>query len=139
MTIPRNLTQSSLDFGMTLRMQSTFPVLRIKSYGIVSIEVRFYLNFQDFLSQGPFCQLRRQHVLGGRTEGCPLVPMVQRSQYIRVKNPLHKHFAGMPMVGGQGSKIVKICRRLKWMVPNQMKQTYFFSTLTGYIEEGKRR
>ena len=42
--------------------------------------------------------LRRQHVLGG--EGCPHVPMVERSQYIRIKNPLHKHFAGMPMVGG---------------------------------------
>ena len=42
--------------------------------------------------------LRRQHVLGG--EGCSHVPMVQRSQYIRIKNPLHKHFAGMPMVGG---------------------------------------
>ena len=42
--------------------------------------------------------LRRQHVLGG--EGYLLVPMVQRSQYIRIKNPLHKHFAGMPMVGG---------------------------------------
>ena len=41
--------------------------------------------------------LIRQHVLGG--EGCPHVPMVKRSQYIRIKNPLHKHFAGMPMVG----------------------------------------
>ena len=48
-----------------------------------------------------------------RGEGCPHVPMVQRSQYIRIKNPLHKHIAGMPMVGGQGSKILKICRRLK--------------------------
>ena len=46
-------------------------------------------------------------------EGCPHVPMVQRSQYIRKKNPFHKHFARMPMVGGQGSKIVKICQRLK--------------------------
>ena len=35
-----------------------------------------------------------------RGEGCPHVPMVQRSQYIRIKNPLHKHFAGMPIVGG---------------------------------------
>ena len=59
--------------------------------------------------------LRCQHVLGG--EECPLVPMVKRSQYKRIKNPLHKHIAEMPMVGGQGSKIVKICRRLKWMVP----------------------
>ena len=42
--------------------------------------------------------LRRQHVLGG--EGCPHVPMVKRPQYIMIKNPLHKHFAGMPMVGG---------------------------------------
>ena len=31
-----------------------------------------------------------------REEGCPLVPMVLISQYIRIKNPLHKHFAGMP-------------------------------------------
>ena len=37
--------------------------------------------------------LRRRHV-----------PMVQRSQYIMIKNPLHKHFAGMPMVGGRGQK-----------------------------------
>ena len=35
-----------------------------------------------------------------RGEGCPHVPMVKRSQYIRIENPLHKHFAGMPMVGG---------------------------------------
>ena len=35
-----------------------------------------------------------------RGEGCPQVPMVKRSQYIRIKNSLHKHFAGMPMVGG---------------------------------------
>ena len=26
-------------------------------------------------------------------------PMVKRSQYIRIKNLLHKYFAGMPMVG----------------------------------------
>ena len=42
--------------------------------------------------------LRSRHVLGG--EGCPHVPMVKMSQYIRIKNPLHKHFAGMPMIGG---------------------------------------
>ena len=35
-----------------------------------------------------------------RGEGCPQGPMVKRSQYIRIKNPLHKHFAGMLMVGG---------------------------------------
>jgi hypothetical protein len=35
-----------------------------------------------------------------RGEGCPHVSMVKRSQYIRIKNPLHKHFAGMLMVGG---------------------------------------
>ena len=39
-----------------------------------------------------------------RGEGCPHVQMVKRSQYIRIKNPLHKHFAGMPMVGGMGQK-----------------------------------
>ena len=42
--------------------------------------------------------LRRQNVLVG--EGCPHVAMVQRSQYIRIKNHLHKHFAGMPVVEG---------------------------------------
>ena len=42
--------------------------------------------------------LRRQHALGA--EGCVHLPMVKRSQYIRIKNPLHKHIAGMPMVGG---------------------------------------
>ena len=52
---------------------------------------------QGKIQQGTI-HLRRQHVLGG--EGCPHVPMVKRSQYIRIKNPLHKHFAGMPMVGG---------------------------------------
>ncbi len=35
-----------------------------------------------------------------RGEGCPHVPMVQRSQYMRIKNPLHMNFAGTPMVGG---------------------------------------
>ena len=39
-----------------------------------------------------------------RGDGYPHVPMVKRSQYIRIKNPLHKHFAGMPMVGGRGQK-----------------------------------
>ena len=46
--------------------------------------------------------LRRQHVLG--REGCPHVLIIKRSQYIRIKNPLYKHFAGMPMVGGVGVK-----------------------------------
>ena len=54
-----------------------------------------------------------------RGEGCPHVPIIQRSQYIRIKNPLHKRFAGIPMVG-VGVKIVKNCRRLKWMVPNSL-------------------
>ena len=34
-----------------------------------------------------------------RGGGGPHGSMVERSQYIRIKNPLHKHFAGMPMVG----------------------------------------
>ena len=45
--------------------------------------------------------LRRQHVLGG--EGCPVSTCADGpkvTQYIRIKNGLHKHFAGMPMVGG---------------------------------------
>ena len=37
-------------------------------------------------------------------EGCFHGPMVKSSQYIRIKNPLNKHFAGMPMVGGRGQK-----------------------------------
>ena len=35
-----------------------------------------------------------------RGEGYPHVSMVKRLHYIRIKNPLHKYFAGMPMVGG---------------------------------------
>ena len=71
---------------------------------IFCCEVLFLLNqieqviFHEINALFGAIHLRRQHVLGG--EGCPHVPMVQRSQYIRIKNPLHKHFAGMPMVGG---------------------------------------
>ena len=83
--------------------------------------------FEDL--KGPSIYIRRQYVLGG--EGCPHVPMVKRSQYIRIKNPLHKHFAGMPMVGGQGSKIMKICRRLKWMVPQAKNPNLFVHFLEG--------
>ena len=57
--------------------------------------------------------LRRQHDLGG--EGYPQVPMVKRSQYIRIENPLHKHFAGMPMVVGVKNR--ENLPSLKWMVP----------------------
>ena len=39
-----------------------------------------------------------------REAWCPHVLMVKRSQYLRIKNPLHKHFAGMPMEGGRGQK-----------------------------------
>ena len=39
-----------------------------------------------------------------RGEGCLHTPMVKRSRYIRIKNHLHKHFAGMRMVGGRGQK-----------------------------------
>ena len=66
----------------------------------VSREILSNLDFST-LQQGTI-HLRRQHVLGG--EGCPHVPMVERSQYIRIKNPLQKHFAGIPMVGGRGQK-----------------------------------
>ena len=79
---------------------------------------RAFQGFLDPIQKGTI-HLRRQHVLGG--EGYPHVPMVKRSQYIRIENPLHKHFAGMPMVGGEGSKVVKNCRRLKWMVPKKLK------------------
>ena len=64
--------------------------------------------------------LRRQHVLGG--EGCPHVPMVQRLQYIRIKNSLHKHFAGMPMVGGRGQKSWKFAD-----VFNEWSLSYYFN------------
>ena len=40
---------------------------------------------------------RRQHVLGG---GVSPWADGQKAQYIWIKNPLHKHFAGMPMVEG---------------------------------------
>ena len=39
-----------------------------------------------------------------RGEECPHGPMVKRSQYIRIKNPLLKYFAGMPMIEGRGQK-----------------------------------
>ena len=35
-----------------------------------------------------------------RWEGVSTCADDRTSSYIRVKNPLHKHFAGMPMVGG---------------------------------------
>ena len=41
-----------------------------------------------------------------RGERCLHVPMFKRSLYIMIKNPLHKHFAGLPMVG------VKNCENL---------------------------
>ena len=41
---------------------------------------------------------------GGRVSPYADGPKVHKDQ-----NPLHKHFVGMPMVGGLGSKIVKIC------------------------------
>ena len=66
----------------------------------------------------------RDHLRGGG--GSPL-PMVKRSQYIRIKNSLHKHYPEMLMVGGQGSKIMKICRRLKWMVPKPKYDNRFSS------------
>ena len=67
--------------------------------------------------------IRLQHVLGG--EGYPHVQMVKRSQYIRIKNPLHKHFDGMPMVGGRGQKSWKFADiRLKWMVPSTQMEGF---------------
>ena len=47
-----------------------------------------------------------------RGEGYPHVPMVQRLQYIRIKNLRHKHFAGMPMLGGRGQKSRKFAEVL---------------------------
>ena len=50
--------------------------------------------FNDYLRDHPF---KMSACLRG--EGCPHGLMVKRSQYIRIKNSLHKHFDGMPMVG----------------------------------------
>ena len=64
--------------------------------------------------------LRHHHVLLG--EGYPHVPMVKRSQYIRIENPIHKHFAGMPMVG------VKNCKNL----PTVPSDFYHFQNVFFY-------
>ena len=62
-------------------------------------------NTRDLRSTWPSglgtIHLRRQHVLEGGGGGSPCAngQKVKRSQYIRIKNPLNKHFAGMPMVG----------------------------------------
>ena len=69
---------------------------KVENFEIALVEIDIVLNPYGTI------HLRRQHVLGG--EGSPNVPMVKRSQYIRIKNPLHKHLAGMPMVGGRGQK-----------------------------------
>ena len=71
------------------------PIGESHQPGITKTFVESYGNLRP--NKGTI-HLRRQHVLGG--EGCPNVPMVKRSQYIRIENSLHKHFAGMPMVGG---------------------------------------
>ena len=49
------------------------------------MELKSYIKKQWFFLGT--IHLRRQHVLGG--QGCPHVPMVKMSQYIRIKNPLH--------------------------------------------------
>ena len=72
--------------------------------------------------------LWRQHVLWG--EGCPHVLMVKRSQYIRVKNPLHKHFAWMPMVGGRGQKSWKFADVLNgWSLTPKINWCSNFETV----------
>ena len=74
-----------------LNLQIGFEVFKSKNMNLVpGIVVRIISIPRDH----PF---KTQHVLGG--DGCPHGPMVKRSQYIRIKNLLHKHFAGMPMVG----------------------------------------
>ena len=78
--------------------EATFIIFNM---GIITFKSYWSLQFLQ-------CHIVRDHpfktsvCLGG--EGCSHVPMVKRSQYIRIKNPLHKHFAGMPMVGGVGVK-----------------------------------
>ena len=57
--------------------------------------------------------------------------MVKRSQYIRIKNPLHKHFVGMPMVGG--GPFAK-CNQ----VPG-LRATYTKTTLYDLLELAQKR
>ena len=83
-----------------------FPIMAFNTSGILQKIYFEWLKLEFFrirLLRIDYCvhivhNLRNLMCLRG--EGCPHVPMVQRSQYIRIKNPLHKHFAGMPMVGG---------------------------------------
>ena len=56
--------------------------------------------------------------------------MVQRSLYIRIKNPLHKHFAGMPMqwgVGVKNRKNIFYCRYMK------ISNIYFLTAELNYF------
>ena len=68
------------------------------AYNVVEWLKKYSFIHSHYVFSNGTIHLRRQHVLGG--EGCPHGPMVKRSQYIGIKHPLHKHFAGMPMVGG---------------------------------------
>ena len=72
-------------------------------YLLHDIDIYIYFFF-TFYRERKFHFVIRDHpfktsacLRGG--EGCPHGPMVERSQYIRIKNPLHKHFVVMPMVG----------------------------------------
>ena len=51
----------------------------------------------NFISKPPKV---RDHPFVLEGKGCPHFPMVERSQYIRIKNPLHKYFDEMSMVRG---------------------------------------
>ena len=51
-----------------------------------------------------------------RGEGCSYVPMVERSQYIRSKNPLHKHFLECRWQGGWGQKFADVLN--EWSLSN---------------------
>ena len=69
-----------------------------KDFQLGSARDLFHFNSNIFFNSDRDHPFKTSACLRG--EGYPHVPMVQRSQYIRIKNPLHKHFAGMPMVGG---------------------------------------
>ena len=67
-------------------------VRRPKAFGTkCATAIRTYLCIWDHPFKTSACL---------KGEGCPHVPMVKRSQYIRINNPLQKYFPGMPMVGG---------------------------------------
>ena len=71
---------------------------KVEYYPSLLLATLWYLVFwtKIYLKPHPFRDHPFKTSACLRGEGCPHVPMVKRSQYIRIKKPLHKHFAGMP-------------------------------------------